>query len=205
LIVKVQKETGMFGSGGLMVYRGWLMVWVTVAAFVVPVSLEADLLLPGYKSVRHELVFEDSELFRQHRLIAAPIRGFSGIEEIKPGTRFSFSNKYGTRFYLVPDEVPLPEDFTHEVFAQWPRQEPPVSEINMVPVVSSVDSALTTLRFAGVTESGPRIEVVSHVELDRWGRPASTARSMLVFGMLIAAGLACCLLVLRRLRSRSKR
>ena len=160
----------------------------------------ADILLPGYKSVKHELVFEDSDLFQKHRLIAAPIAGFKGVEEIQPGKPFSFSSKYGTMFYLVPRAAEL-TGFDKKAFKQWPHASPPVSEIKSVPVTSPVASATTTLRFASVNEGSPVIETVSHVELDRWGKEASATRSILVFGLIIAAGLAFCLFAIRRMKS----
>ncbi len=160
----------------------------------------ADVLLPGYKSVKHELVFEDSDLFKQHRLVAAPIRGFGGVAEIKPGERFLFSQKYGTRFYLVPDSVTELPPFHEEVYGQWPNCLPPREEIHSLPVTSPTASALTTLRFASVGESGPVIEEVEHVELNRFGNVASPTKSILIFGLAIAAGLAFCLIAIRRMK-----
>lgn len=164
----------------------------------------ADVLLPGHKSVEHELVFEDSDLFNEHRLIAAPIRGFSGVEEIQPGKPFRFSSKYGTKFYIVPRDAELAK-FDRDAFDQWPNVAPPINEIKSVPVTSFVASATTTLGFASLNEGYPVIEKVSHVELDRWGNEASATRSTLMFGLTIAAGLAFCLLAIRRIKSSRKR
>ena len=172
--------------------------------YTVPGLVCGDILLPGHKNVKHELVFEESDLFKEHRLVAAPIRGFTGVEEVQPGKPFRFSSKYGTRFYLVPKNTELPK-FEREVFDQWPNAAPPVAEIKSLPVTNPVSMATTTLRFAGIDEETPVIERVSHVELDRWGNEASPTRSILVFGLLIAAGLAFCLLAIRRMKASRKR
>lgn len=165
-----------------------------------PLTGEGDVLLPGHKNVKHELVFEDSELLRENRLVAAPIAGFSGAEVIKAGTPFRFSSKYGTRFYLIPGDTPVPK-FDQDVFAQWPNCKPPRGEIRSVPVSNPVASALTTLRFTEIGDSGPVIEEVGHVELDRFGEVASPTRSIIYFGLLIAAGLVLCLVAIRRMKS----
>ncbi len=180
------------------------VLWVGVLFCLIwgtPATIWGDILLPGHKSVKHQLVFEDSAAFQQHRLIAAPIAGFSGVEEILPGRPFAFSTKYGTAFYLVPRDQVIPE-FDRERFDQWPHQSPPVTQIRSRPVTSLVASALTTLKFSGLDESGvPIIEQVSHRETDRNGKPANTSRSLLLFGLCAAAGLVLCLLALRRLRA----
>ena len=182
---------------------GRLAVFCMVS--IAPLSLcQADVLLPGYKSVKHELIFEPSPEFEGHCLVAAPIAGFSGVLVIQPGERFRFSTKYGTRFYLVPNDVADFSEFDRERFQSWPSTRPPISEIKSVLVTSPVASALTTLRFAGANESGPIIERVSHVLLDRRGREASATRSILVFGLLISAGLAICLFAIRRMKKSSR-
>jgi len=168
-------------------------------------SAIADIILPGFKKVKHELVFESSELFDSHRLVAAPIAGFKGVAVIQPGQPFRFSSKYGTQFYVVPKKVMDLPEFDQQTFAQWPHCSPPKAEINQVPVSNPTASALTTLRLAEVTSEGPVIEIVSHIELDQFGNVASPTRNILLFGLLIAAGLAFCLIAIRRMKSADKR
>lgn len=44
------------------------------------------------------------------------------------------------------------------------------------------------------------IEEVEHVELNRFGNVASPTKSILIFGLAIAAGLAFCLIAIRRMK-----
>lgn len=166
-------------------------------------AAEADLIPPGHKSVKHELVFVDSASLDSHRLVAAPIRGLHGVMEVQAGQRFRFSTKYGTRFYLVPDDLrPLPE-FDRELFAQWPSVAPPISETRSASMISPVASALTTLRLADVTSSEPKIELVNHIEFDSSGNPVTWKSSVVRPLVLVPAGVLLLLvaaLVVRRTR-----
>ncbi len=145
--------------GGLVWF---LVLWSSVAC--------ADVLPPGHKSVDHELVFEDSVLLAENRLIAAPTAGFQGVVVIKPGERFSFSTKYGTEFYFVPKDEPLPTDFDRESFSKWLHCSPPVHEISSVPWTSPVSSVLTVLKLDAITDAGPVVSVVHRSESDSAGQ-----------------------------------
>ncbi|MBL8890055.1 MAG: hypothetical protein JNL67_08760 [Planctomycetaceae bacterium] len=174
----------------------WLRL-LSVAVVLCPCVAVADVLPPGHKSVNHELLFVDSDVLRESRLIAAPIAGFQGVAVIKPGERFSFSSKYGTKFYLVPNDMPMPSDFDREHFEAWPNGAPPVHEISSVPWTSSVSSVLTVLKLESTSESGPVIAVVEHTELDSSGKPADTKWSWTIVAASVVIGLALCMVARR--------
>lgn len=171
--------------------HGWLCPLAVVVAFW-PCIAVADVLPPGHKSVHHELVFVASDALSASRLVAAPTAGFHGVAVIKPGERISFSSKYGTKFYLVPNDQPLPTDFDRDQFAQLLQVSPPVHEISSVPWTSSVSSALTVLKLESVSDSGLVITVVEHSELDSMGNIADTSRSWLIVVAVVVVGLFLC-------------
>lgn len=139
----------------------------------------ADILLPGHKSISHQLVFESSPLFGDYSLVAAPIRGIDGVHVVVPGQPFPFSSKYGTRFYLVPESDAVVSKFDREQFDHWPSTLPPVSHISSVPVTSPVNSAVTTLRFAELQErrASQLLALVLVADLSSRGRCCVARRS----------------------------
>ena len=163
---------------------------------------QADILLPGHKPVKHVLVFEDLSPPPGQRLIVGPTRGLGGFEEIKPGEPFRFSNKYGTRIYWVPVDVPA-QAWDQESLHAWPNAIPPVSEINSVLIVSSVADVITKLRYEGIVDEQPVIGVVSQVKLDSSGKVVSSATFLLTMLLLVGGGLALCFYATRRLRADS--
>ena len=165
-----------------------LVVLVTCALS----ETRADLIPPGNKSVSHRLIFQDSELLRDHRVIAMPVRGFGGHEEIEAGKPIPFSTKYGTRLYVVPDDYEPPGKMMRKDLPNFPSCDVPVSSITYVPVFSPVASIRTTLELADVSDDSITVTVVDHVELDRTGQPASLLRSALPLFAISAAGIAGC-------------
>lgn len=153
----------------------------------------ADILPPGHRAIKHELVFVESDLLSDHRLIATPTRGLRGAVEVKAGQPFSFSTKYGTRLYIAPDDAALPENGKSDVAPDWLSAEPPIHDIRSVPWYSPVESALTTCRLAAVGPDGPQIDLVEHVTLDAQGRPASGLRRTWLLAAIAAVGLLGCL------------
>lgn len=110
----------------------------------------ADAIPSGHKKVKHEPCFEDCDLLRDHRLVAAPVLGFGGVKLIQSGERFQFSSKYGTKFYLVPEDHPLPLEFDPQLFEPWTHCPPPVGQAISVSRYSTVASAVTVLRLDSV-------------------------------------------------------
>ena len=179
--------------GFFLMLCGWLVTNCGLS------KTQADILLPGHKPVKHVLVFEDLSPPPGQRLIVGPTRGLGGFEEIKPGEPFRFSNKYGTRIYLVPVDVPA-QTWDQESLHAWPNAIPPVSEINSVLIVSSVADVITKLRYEGIVDEQPVIGVVSQVKLDSSGKVVSSATFLLTMLLLAGGGLALCFYAARRLR-----
>ena len=100
----------------------------------------ADLIPPGNKGVSHKLVFVDSPLLKSHRLIATPVRGFGGHEEVQPDRPFHFSTKYGTRLYVVPSDFVPPTKVNPGEPLPFPSCDVPVSSTTYVPIFSPIAS-----------------------------------------------------------------
>ncbi len=183
---------------------GKILGLVIGIAFGFPIAAPvlADLIPPGHKGVTHQLVFVDSPALAQHRLVAAPIRGLHGAEEVSAGHPFEFSSKYGTRLYLIPEDVmPLPE-FDRELYSQWPSEEPPVGEITSVPMISPVASIVTKVRLVSATSGPPKMELVAEEELDDSRTPVSWKNYLWRPLILVPAGIAILFLTVRILRRR---
>lgn len=158
----------------------------------------ADIIPPGSKSVSHKLVFVDSPELQKHRLIATPVRGFQGFAEVEPGKPFPFSSKYGTRFYVVPDDFEPPQRTSPGESLPFPSCEPPVHSVTYVPLFSPTASLRSTCKLVGVSADQLQIELVEHVELDAQGRPASMVRRALMLLAIAAAGSIGCWVLWRR-------
>lgn len=157
----------------------------------------ADVIPPGNKSVRHVLVFVDSPLLQSHRLVATPIRGFGGHEEVQAGQPFGFSTKYGTRLYVVPEDYVFPKKIIYGARPAFPSCEVPVSSITSVPVLSPVDSIRTTCELVSVEEDSIRVSLVDHQELDAFGRPVTPGSMALPLLAISASGLIGCYFIRR--------
>ena len=129
-----------------------------------------DLIPAGYRPVVHELVFDRLELPPGTRLVATPVRGFGGVEEVQAGAPFRFSSKYGTTFFLVPEnkDVVAPEPGSG---LEHPSAAPPVGEIRSLPLVNPVARVLTTLAFDGVEAGELRLRAVREERFDATGEP----------------------------------
>lgn len=146
-----------------------LLIALLIALAASPAAAR-DLIPPGHRGVVHELVFDELELPEGTRLVATPVRGFGGVEEVTPGTPFRFSSKYGTTFFLVPVDAeisaPRPgDDLDH------PRSAPPVGEIGSLPLVSPVERIVTTLAFDGVEDGRLLLRAVGEERFDGSGEP----------------------------------
>lgn len=129
-----------------------------------------DLIPAGYRPVVHELVFDRLELPPDTRLVATPVRGFGGVENVQAGTPFRFSSKYGTTFFLVPEDedVSAPEPGRG---LEHPSAAPPVDEIRSLPLVNPVARVLTTLALDGVEGGELRLSIVNEERFDAAGEP----------------------------------
>lgn len=158
---------------GLLIFSGWLIGTLLGCAVA-----RADLILPGYKPVRHRLIFEPSPELDAHRVVIAPMAGFSGVREVRAGEPLAFSSKYGSRIYVVPGDLERLPEFDRERFAQWPSVEPPVRSQTMVPVTSIVQTIHTTVRFEGMVDGKPQVRLVREEVLTATGQPATWMRTL---------------------------
>ena len=173
---------------------------IVTSLFLLPNIAVSDVLKPGYKNIKHELVFADTPFISDNQLVAAPIAGFHGIEKIEPEKPFRFSSKYGTRIYLIPAGDSIPTEFDRDAFAKYLSWDMPLSETRSLPASSPIASILTTLRFVGTGVADAKLEVADQEQYDRSGNIAKPGNMMLWFSLAVAAGLGICLLAIRRMR-----
>ncbi len=166
--------------------------------------VDADILPPGHRNVDHKMVFEASPALENATLVAAPTAGFGGVCVINPGKQFDFSSKYGTRIYVLPDSVVVPKNFERELFQQWPSARPPRNQIRSVSIVSPISSALTTVRMKEISATGPVVEIVDHIEYDRFGKEITFLRIMFFRGIPLLLGIATCVFLFCRMRATRK-
>lgn len=160
-----------------------------------------DILPIGHKSVRHELVLEWDE--GQHagvRFVASPVRGFHGHVVIESGKPFRFSSKYGTRVYVIPASVALPDareriarDAQYEVLAI------PRGEVRSIAVTHALARVRTTLRVARDADGKRQLVVSDEARFDAAGRALGSG-SHVVLWVVSGLGLVCLVVLYRRRR-----
>lgn len=163
--------------------------------------LAADVLPPGHRGVRHELVLRASDGVGGPTLVATPVRGFGGVTVLEPGVPFSFSAKYGTRIYALPAGAPVPDDPDAVRAGALAVGDVPVSEVTSTPLVSPLTRVLTTLRVVSIEDGRVALEVLDE---RRFGAGGVELHTGLLAGSL--ALVACAgLVALWRLRRRGRR
>jgi hypothetical protein len=176
---------------------------IPVALGLLAAALPPDVILPGERAVRHELVLEDGPLFSQYRFVASPSAGLGGVAQIMPGQPFSFSSKYGTKIWALPLDVPLPKDAPGrgEGARGWPtgaiEGRIPIAEVRSVPLASRVHRLITTLRVASVGAGGVELQLVAHRQLDQHGHEITRGTDLLL-ALVALVGLACVLRLAKR-------
>lgn len=154
---------------------------------------QADLIPPGHKSITHQLVFLDSPLLTEHRLIAAPVRGFGGFSEVKAGHPFYFSSKYGTKIYAVPKDYQPPTRYSPGEALPFPHSEPPTNSITSVSLLQNTSRIETHCRLVAVTETSLEIEVTEEIRFDELNNVTTGGLSLLGKIAISLAGLGGCL------------
>jgi hypothetical protein len=178
-----------------------LLLAVLCAALCAP-PLAADVLPPGHRDVRHELVLEAGDALGGRRLAVTPVRGFGGVTVIEPGLPFTFSSKYGTRIYLLPSDVPVPDDPDAVRALALAVGDLPVAEVSSTPVISPLTRVLTTLRVVSIEEGRVVLEVVGERRLGAGGLELRTGLLLATLVFVACAGLAALWVLRRRARSR---
>ena len=160
-----------------------------------------DVLLPGTHRVTHEVMFVESELLGETRLIAGPLRGFGGFIEVAAGEPFSHSSKYGTRVYSVPREAVVESaDDLRE--SSWPSVSVQVGYADAASRMSPVHRRRTVVELVAASEDEIRVEVRERIAMDSSGQPVDIRMHWVKIAAVAAAGL---LLLAFVWRSRSKR
>lgn len=140
-----------------------------LALLLLPPAGRPDLLTPGHKNVRHELVLLWDDTAAGQRFVASATRGFHGTHEIRRGEPFRFSTKYGTRIHAVPAATELPTDREQMRAAPWPNTVVPVREVRSIATGHPLHRIETTLRIVRVTAGGIEFERVGERRFDRHG------------------------------------
>ena len=180
------------------------LICIFIAGITVDPSVHADIILPGHKSIQHRLTFVDSPALRENRLIAAPVRGFEGFQEIRVGQPFSFSTKYGTRIYAVPSDYQPPERFDHGESLEFPFADPPVNSITSLSILNSTSKIETRCKLVAVNDQSLIIEVVEEIEYDALGKPTDDQFSPLAKIAISILGFCGCVVIWLTLRRKNK-
>jgi len=178
--------------------RGLLLSVLCAALSATP--LEADVLPPGSRGVRHELVLEASEVLDGWTLAATPVRGFGGVTVIEPGVPFTFSSKYGTRVYALPAGSPVADEPDAVRAAASAEGEIPVAEVTSTPLVSPLTGVVTTLRVVAIEDGVLTLEVAGERSLGVAGLEVRTGLLTGALALVACAGLATVLELARRAR-----
>ena len=159
---------------------------LSALALNAPLAAAPDVLMPGTRSVRHELVIEDSPLFAQYDIYVCPVVGFGSSARIEPGAPFRFSSKYGSRIWALAPGAEAPrrrEEFAAVALASG---DIPVGEVHAVPVTSPLTAVTTLLRIDGVENGVLRLAVVDEdTEYNVLGLAAAAAGVVLGIGGLV--------------------
>lgn len=179
--------------------RSCLFVFLVLASAS---SAPPDLILPGHKPVRHEVVLDWKDALGAYRFVASPTRGFHGHLLIEPGSPFAFSSKYGTRIWALPVGAALPDAAGVAIArdSTWPNARVPVGEIRSVALGHPLARVVTSLRIVEVRDGVLRFERVGERRYDAHGRELGSLDWLPL--LVIALGGAAWLMVLDRRRPR---
>jgi hypothetical protein len=178
--------------------RQLLLAALFTALYAPP--LAADILPPGHRDVRHELVLEELSPGEGWTMVVTPVRGFGGVSVIEPGVPFTFSSKYGTRVYALPGDAPVPEDPDAVRALALAVGDLPVAEVSSTPLVSPLTRVLTTLRVVSVEEGRVVLEVVDERRLGAGGLEVRTGLLVATLALVACAGLVALWALRRRAR-----
>jgi hypothetical protein len=178
----------------------WTLAAPLLAAALLALPGQADLLTPGHKPVRHELSLDLEGAPPGWTFVAAPVRGFGGVTELEDEVPFTFSSKYGTRIYGLPPGTPVPAEFDRAAFDAFPACAPGVRQVASVPLANPVARVLSRLAVDELADEDGlavlSLEVLGHQQWTASGEPLDdTDPRPVLFGL---AGLGLVGLVLLR-------
>ncbi|MDF1838422.1 MAG: hypothetical protein P1V35_11170 [Planctomycetota bacterium] len=167
-----------------------------------------DITAPGFKKVTHQVVVENPKEFEDWLVVAATHLGPSHVTVVEPGVPFSYSSKYGTVLYALPQGTAVPSSQDNR---RVPRSEfegflsasPPVTHPSAVSSMSPVDRVLTTIRITNISNEGIELEALRTQEFDSDGESVGWLRIWAIPGGIVLLGIAG-LVFLRRRRRRRK-
>lgn len=147
---------------------------VAIAICVLGGAIPPDLIPPGHRSARHELLIATDDVSRDLRLWMAPVHGFGSSTRVKPSRAYRFSTKYGSRLWILgPDEEPPARledgwDETHRSI------EIPFHEIASVPAGSPVTRILTLCRIRPDAQGTLQLHPLAEIQFGADGQPLAT-------------------------------
>ncbi len=146
-----------------------------------------DVLPPGHKAVRHELLLVRDAAPVDWVFFVSPVRGFGGSERIEPGTPFGFSSKYGSRIYAYRKDGPLPSpDGVADLGLAVAAASIPVAEVGSAALWRPLARVVTTLDVKMGEADQFRLEPVAEARYDAFGRELGGASWL---PLLLLAGL----------------
>lgn len=163
-----------------------------------------DVIPPGYRSVRSELVLEVPPALAHWRFVASPQPGF-GAAAALAGQPVRISAKYGTRLYALPAGAALPTRHDETWTERAPVAKAPLGAVDVVPLVSAVALVRTTMRVVEVTATEVRVELVRLEHLDAAGHRIDPRTRPLLLSGIALLGLGGLGLVVWRRRARRSR
>jgi hypothetical protein len=154
-----------------------------LAAFALP-----DLLPPGHRSVEHLLVVTADGTPAGMRLVAAPVRGLHGVHAVVAGEPFAFSQKYGTRLFLLPADAGVPE--FEPAWLERHAHSESFPQIASVPLGSPLHRVVTTWRIQALDGRRIALERVAEQRFDAAGLPLLAGSDWLPLAIVGALGAA---------------
>jgi len=163
-------------------------------------SSAADVLIPGTKAVRHELVLRTDEALASVTLVVTPVRGFGGVDVIEPGEPFLFSDKYGTRVYALAAGAAVPDEPEAVRSAAHASGGLPVIQVTAAPLASPLARVQTVLGIVSIEGDEIVLEVLDEHRFDATGREEQPAVLLGLLALVATGGTAALLLLHRRTR-----
>lgn len=143
-----------------------------------------DLLPPGTKSVKHELVLEWAEALDGTRFVLSPgLR--MGNQILNRKEPFRLSRTVRSRLYAIPAEATLPKRDEWLSEGTWPSCEIPVREVHSTGAGHPLASVLTTLRVVKVENGAILLERVAEVRRDADGNELGDLEWLPVAGLAL--------------------
>ncbi len=176
------------------------MLALLLALLCAPNPTPPDVLPPGHKSVRHELVLDWGDDLGGYRLFAYPTRGFHGHHEIRRGEPFTFSSKYGTKIYALPAARAFPEQRDEVAALACPSAPVPVAQVSSVAMSDPVARIETRVQVERATADGLEFTVLGTRRLGADGQETS-GLDFLLLGLVAAIGLLAVIVLALRARA----